>query len=202
MFGYHPEEEYTQWLQRCRAQSGDLDVPLLDGQQLEFLEAPELMVLDYVQHCRTNGERPIPQGAGLPPKEFVARKYNTIKSYKAGIASTHSEMGLETDVTNTARIARQMNTYEEVDDESCAVAFDMEADTPKLFDAVWSLIGWSMLTRIRCWAMFLVGCCICARASDLTTFCPLLQTMKLPPRRKWDKDGLPSYIILHFLYPA
>ena len=160
------------------------------------------MVLDYVQHCRTNGERPIPQGAGLPPKEFVARKYNTIKSYKAGIASTHSEMGLETDVTNTARIARQMNTYEEVDDESCAVAFDMEADTPKLFDAVWSLIGWSMLTRIRCWAMFLVGCCICARASDLTTFCPLLQTMKLPPRRKWDKDGLPSYIILHFLYPA
>ena len=135
----------------------------------------------------------------MPPREFRARKYNTIKFYKGGIASTHSEMGLETDVTCTAIITRQMQQYEEVDDESCAVAFDMEADLPKLFDAVWSLQGWSMLKRIRCWAMFLVACCICARASCLTTFCPSLETMQLPPRRKWEKDGLPAYIILHFM---
>jgi hypothetical protein len=44
--------------------------------------------------------------------------------------------------------------------------------------------------------MFLTAMCIMARASCITTHCPKLEDIKLPPSRHWDKDGLPKYVIL------
>ena len=76
-----------------------------------------------------------------------------------------------------------------------AKAFDMYEDLPKLWRACWTECGWSSMLAVRHWAMFLVSICIFARASDVTTFCPLLEDTRLPDTATmWDSDGFPKYI--------
>lgn len=183
---FHPDEPYTKWLKECQAAATSAADGIAE-EKLEFKQPPQVIVLDYIQHCRTSG---------APEGTEVARKYNTIKNYKSAITSVMLEMGVSSELcTNGKTITDQIRKYEEEDDESSAIAFDMQADAPKLFDAVFSVSGWSPLKRIRAWAMFLVSCCICGRASCVTQFCPSVEDIKLPKASAWDKDGLPRYII-------
>ena len=94
------------------------------------------------------------------------------------------------------RCLTELLTYAAEDDESSAIPWDMEDGLPKLYAALWTLVGFNKLKRIRSWAMLLVSISVMARASCVTQFCPDLRTMKLPPKKSWDTDGLPSYIQL------
>ena len=44
--------------------------------------------------------------------------------------------------------------------------------------------------------MLLVSICLMGRASCMTTYCPTVENIRLPAKKKWDKDGLPHYIEL------
>ena len=70
---FYPDEPYTKWLKECEAAA----TSAADGtaeEKLEFKQPPQVIALDYIQHCRTSG---------APEGTEVARKYNTIKNYKS-----------------------------------------------------------------------------------------------------------------------
>jgi hypothetical protein len=54
----------------------------------------------------------------------------------------------------------------------------------------------SLCVSWQIWTMFLVALCMMARASCITTYCPTMDDTRLPPKSKWDADGLPQYIEL------
>ena len=53
----------------------------------------------------------------------------------------------------------------------------MEKDMKIMWGHVWSVAGWNMLMRIQVWTMLLVAICICARASEVTEYCPTFEEM-------------------------
>ena len=46
------------------------------------------------------------------------------------------------------------------------------------------------------WALMLLSIYCCARGSCLTTYCPLIENLCLPPpdSDSWDADGNPTYV--------
>ena len=44
--------------------------------------------------------------------------------------------------------------------------------------------------------MFLVAICLMARSSCITTYCPRIEELELPPPSMWDADGYPQFIEL------
>ena len=86
-------------------------------------------------------------------------------------------------------------TWRDHDGEESAEAFDVEKDMKIMWGHVWSVAGWNMLMRIQVWTMLLVAICICARASEVTEYCPTFDDTSLPDSAsQWDSDGVPKYI--------
>ena len=160
------------------------------------VQAPDVdIVVSYIKLLRS-GE------VGL--EATVLRKFNTIKTYLGAIASICFEFGIphpphKKDKNVTDLLAK----WKDKDEEVSAQAFDMCEDLPKLWSACWTACRWSKILALRNWAMFLVSMCIFARASDVTTFCPLLEHMRLPDAATmWDVDGFPKYIEITLRYAA
>jgi hypothetical protein len=62
---------------------------------------------------------------------------------------------------------------------------------------VWTFSDWGRLKQLECWSMLLIAIVLFARASCITSFCPLLVDVEVPQAsRQWDTDGLPAYIII------
>ena len=183
MLEFHPAEPYTAWLRSLRLATTPTSV------RIAFQSPPTLLVLAYMMFLRKKD----------PAQEAVDRKYNTVLAYINAISSVLHEFGVRGELTGEGadkRISDQLADYEGEDLEGGAPPFDVEQCMPKLWSAVWSLLGWSMLKRVCAWAMFLVAMCICARASCVTTYCPTMEDVLLPKSGHWDVDGLPKYISL------
>ena len=55
------------------------------------------------------------------------------------------------------------------------------------------------LWRARMWTMLLIQLCLIGRVSEVTEFCPLVESVKLPRKEDladWGEDGQPLYISL------
>ena len=57
------------------------------------------------------------------------------------------------------------------------------------------MYGWGFERMLRCGTMFLIAMVLMARASNLTTFCPIVEDLILPQdENDWDPDGYPKWI--------
>ena len=186
---FHPDEPFSRWLLKLRRFASDPEEAAGEP-RLSFQAPPALILIDYAKTLRFSPDN--------LTQAKPDHKGSTIRVYvKSAISSVCSEFQWKGEFpSHDERLSDLIEGY--ADGEESAEAFDMELTLPKLWKAVWALAGWSMLKRICCWAMFLVSCCIMARASCVTQFCPQIDTIKLPKERHWDKDGLPKYIIVFF----
>ena len=186
---FHPDEPFTAWLNKLRRLGSDAEEAAQEP-RLSFQAPPPLILIDYAKTLRF--------GPDNTTQVRPDHKGSTIRVYvKSAVSSVCSEFQFKDEFpSHDERLNDLIDGYQ--DGEESAEAFDMEATLPKLWKAVWALAGWSMLKRLCCWSMFLVACCIMARASCVTQFCPQVNTIKLPPQRHWDKDGLPKYVIIIF----
>ena len=186
---FYPEEPFAKWivsLRQASAQAVAEDAQITE--RLSFQAPPALLLISYAQKLRFED----PNTRHAKPD----RKGGTIRIYaKSTITSVCAEFRASgTWPTEDNRLTETIEQYE--DDEESAPAFDMETALPAFWKALWMLKGWSVMKRICCWAMLLFSICIMARASCVTQFCPLIETLTLPKERHWDKDGLPKYVIV------
>jgi len=178
---YHPDEPYTAYLVELKRAAEDLV-----GERLHFQAPPALLVLAYTKFLRMAD----PSSARPDHKGSTIRKY--AQTAVSSLLLEFSFVG-----SNPAMDKRVQDLLDEYDDgEESAEAFDVEATMPKLWTALWALRGWGIVKRLCAWSMLLIAMSIMARASCITTFCPLIEDTRLPKARHWDKDGLPKYIII------
>jgi len=84
---------------------------------------------------------------------------------------------------------------------NASVPFDFVKDLPVLHAATKSVPNWGDDKKIKAWTMFLFSICVFGRASDVTTYCPLLSSINLPESaHQWDADGYPDWLEVTMLY--
>ena len=184
---FHPDEDYTIYLRKLGADATPRseDAEMLEDapERCPFRACPALLRLAYTEYLR----RADPASAKPDRKSSTIRKY--VITATASVLIEFSQPKQE-----DKRVKDTVAGY--TDGEESAEAFDVEQTMPKLWTALWALRGWGMMKRIMAWAMLLVAMSIMARASCLTTYCPMLEDTELPPPRHWDRDGLPKYITI------
>ena len=128
-------------------------------------------------------------------------KHNTIKALVCAQASLCWKMNWRSDApSQNEQIQELLCDYEQRSPETHAEAFDMESDLKDMFDACFSMRGWSRFAQIKHWIWLLCALSWFGRACCMTTYCPLVESLELPStRRGWDADGLPKYVDLAFL---
>jgi hypothetical protein len=181
---YHPVRAYSTFLQKCEC-PGD--------QPVSFEAPPKDMVFSYVCFLRV-GEivGPPVAGAEIPAP---LRKHETIKTYLGAISATCTEFSIpEPPHKSDPDLHEKLKLWKDADEVAQAHPFDFVDDLPKLWAACWTVKSWSKMRALKNWAMFLISICMFARASDVTTHCPLFEDTRLPPEGMWDDDGLPQFI--------
>ena len=182
---YHPTRPYSTFLQKCERPS---------DQPISFEAPPKDIVFAYACFLRAGEIEPGPPvaGVGVP---VPLRKHNTIKTCLGAVSATCNEFGIpEPPHKGDADLHEKLKLWKDDDEVAQAHPFDFVDDLPKLWAACWTIRGWSKMRALKNWAMFLVSICMFARASDITTHCPLVEDMRLPPEGMWDDDGLPQFI--------
>lgn len=127
--------------------------------------------------------------------EFKAKKGGSLKTLFGGITATCTEFGEYAPNTHSDIISSDISKWKEEDGEQGSEAFEMDRDLPKLYTAVFNTTGKFACPkhRIQAWAQFLTAIVLMARASDVTTFCPIFEDILLPDvKEQWDADGLPK----------
>ena len=181
---YHPTRPYSAFLQKCECPS---------DQAISFEAPPKDIVFSYACFQRVGEIEPGPRVAGVE----VARlhKHNCIKTYLGAISATCKEFGIpEPPHNKDADLQEKLKLWKDADEVAQAHPFDFVDDLPKLWAACWTIKSWSKTRALKNWAMFLVSICMFARASDVTTHCPLVEDTRLPPEGMWDEDGLPQFV--------
>ena len=181
---YHPVRAYSTFLQKCEC-PGD--------QPVSFEAPPKDMVFSYVCFLRV-GEivGPPVAGAEIPAP---LRKHETIKTYLGAISATCTEFSIpEPPHKSDPDLHEKLKLWKDADEVAQAHPFDFVDDLPKLWAACWTIKSWSKMRALKNWAMFLISICMFARASDVTTHCPLVEDTRLPPEGMWDDDGLPQFV--------
>ena len=181
---YHPVRAYSTFLQKCEC-PGD--------QPVSFEAPPKDMVFSYVCFLRV-GEivGPPVAGAEIPAP---LRKHETIKTYLGAISATCTEFSIpEPPHKSDPDLHEKLKLWKDADEVAQAHPFDFVDDLPKLWAACWTIKSWSKTRALKNWAMFLISICMFARASDVTTHCPLVEDTRLPPEGMWDDDGLPQFV--------
>ena len=129
----------------------------------------------------------------------------TVQAYLTSISSVCHYFGLASPCA-AREVQSIMADILEKDGFEGTAAFNFSEELPGLFSAVWFVSHWTYAKRVKCWAMFLVAVCIFARASDVTTFCPVYEDIEMPPAFVWDSesspDGIPPYIIIILRYAS
>jgi hypothetical protein len=171
-------------LQRCKrlAEASDADGLDEDGLgeepvKVDFMLPPKWLITCWAMHLHKDRLNPIKEGC------IADHTASTIKTYLGGIAGTSGLLGrLEPGAasTMTAELKEQLATWKDQDETNGAPAFDFCKDLPLLWKVLWTIDGWTKQKMIKCWAMFLVAICMMARASDITTYCPSFDDIKLP----------------------
>ena len=181
---FHPDETYTTYLRKLKVEADAEEGER--GDRMRFEAPPALMALAYTKYLRMAD----------PSSAKPDRKGSTIRKYvQTGINSVLIEFSyVGASPADDKRVTDLIKEYD--DGEESAQAFDVEETMPKLWTSLWALKGWSKMKRICAWSMLLIGMCIMARASCVTTFCPLLEETELPKERHWDADGLPKYVTI------
>ena len=177
---HHSGRPYSAFLLQCAS---------APSSPISFQAPPKDMVFAYANFLRV-GEI---GAAGATDK--VLHVHVTIKTYISAISATCTEFGVphpphQGDVDLHAKL----KLWSEIDDTAQAHPFDFVDDLPKLWSACWTIKSWSKMRALKNWAMLLVSICIFARASDITTNCPLVEECRLPPEGLWDEDGLPQFV--------
>lgn len=98
-----------------------------------------------------------------------------------------------------------MKTFVDQDGYETSASFNFTDDLPTLWASIWYISYWNPSKMVMVWTMFLVSICMMGRASDITTFCPMYEHIKLPPAHLWKTadgraDGLPPYITISLMY--
>jgi hypothetical protein len=90
----------------------------------------------------------------------------------------------------------------EHDEDTVAASFDFVNDLPRLFRACWELPDHDNEDKLKYWTMFLISIVMMARASEVTTFCPIFEDLELPTpdQQYWDSDGMPKYVYITLRY--
>lgn len=193
----HPNHEWSVWLRSLPVLGHE---PLDEATLLEharhrvsFVAPPSDLVYAYVIALRFGADATINADGALPNLQ-PCHKGGTIRVYVGAITATCGEFDA-TPTTKTEAIKSAISEFLDHDGTDSSAAFDMVNDLPRLYGAVWSMYGWSFDTMLMHWTMFLIAMCLMARASDLTTFCPLIEDINLPDSENcWDADGYPQYI--------
>ena len=88
---------------------------------------------------------------------------------------------------------------DEDEDDMGAESFSPIDDFPKMWQALQEM-PWPEMVKLMVWTMLLIQFCMIGRASCVTTYCPVLEHIELPPRdgdnKLWCVDGLPHVIYL------
>ena len=75
---------------------------------------------------------------------------------------------------------KQFKAYKTVDPFDGHKAFDFVSVLPKLYHAICKM-QWPFWKKVSVWARFLLKCALIGRASDVTEYCPKIETIELPP---------------------
>jgi hypothetical protein len=181
---YHPARPYSSFLQKCERPS---------DQPISFEAPPKDIVFSYACFLRV-GEVDGPPVAGVEMPAPL-RKHNAIKTYLGAISATCTEFAIpEPPHKKDTDLHEKLRLWKDADEVAQAHPFDFVDDLPKLWAACWTVKSWSKMRALKNWAMFLISICMFARASDVTTHCPLFEDTRLPPEGMWDDDGLPQFI--------
>ena len=181
---YHPARPYSSFLQKCERPS---------DQPISFEAPPKDIVFSYACFLRV-GEVDGPPVAGVEMPAPL-RKHNAIKTYLGAISATCTEFAIpEPPHKKDTDLHEKLRLWKDADEVAQAHPFDFVDDLPKLWAACWTIKSWSKMRALKNWAMFLISICMFARASDVTTHCPLFEDTRLPPEGMWDDDGLPQFI--------
>ena len=124
---------------------------------------------------------------------MLVHKGGTIRVYVGSVGAVCKEFHSE---SPTTEVASAVAEWEDEDGNDSSEGFDFVTDLPRLWAECLSHKGWGYVRMLQCWSMFLVAICLMARASDVTTFCPLVEDTLLPPKQLWDKAGYPKWIEL------
>jgi hypothetical protein len=127
-------------------------------------------------------------------------KGKTIKLYMTSIKSACLYFGSCFQMPND--IYNMIASYMDMDTSNASSSFDFVDDLPRLFNACWELPGHDNEDKLKYWTMFLISIVMMARASEVTTFCPLYEDLELPTsdQQYWDSDGIPKYILVTLRY--
>lgn len=82
-----------------------------------------------------------------------------------------------------------------------AVAFELQDDLPKLFNAIFGLNSTtpSYFDKVKLWSRILLQIAIFARSSDITTYFPDLKNVEFPYNtNQLMSDGVPRWIVIGF----
>ena len=184
----HPDHEWCVWL-RSLGNGGDhtpdeATLAELRRDRLEFMAPTEGLVTAYAQALRNN-----PDGDSY----IEMHKGGTIRVYVGAIGACCKEFHAE---PPTHEIAPVIAEWEDTDGNESSEGFDFVKDLPLMWSACWSMAGWGYARMLETWVMLLISICLMGRASDVTTFCPLIEDTRLPPEQLWGKDGYPLWIEL------
>ena len=183
---YHPARSYSDFLRQCE-NSGP------EAEPIPFQAPSKDIVFSYACLLRV-GDRLTPPVAGAEVPAAI-RKHNSIKSYLGAITATCVEFGIpKPPHKQDVELQEKLKLWKDADQVGQAHPFDFVEDLPKLWSACWTMTSWSKMKSIKNWAMFLISICMFARASDVTTHCPLYEDCRLPTPGMWDDDGLPQFI--------
>lgn len=148
-------------------------------------------VVTFIYHLRgSDQERPLHQAG-------------TIKAYLASITSVCAKFGVISPCASK-EITDIMKTFVDQDGYETSASFNFTDDLPTLWASIWYISYWNPSKMVMVWTMFLVSICMMGRASDITTFCPMCEHIKLPPAHLWKTadgraDGLPPYITISLM---
>ena len=125
---------------------------------------------------------------------YIAKhKGGTIRVYVGAVGACCKEFHAE---PPTHEIAAAIAEWEDEDGNESSEGFDFVTDLPTFYAQCWSMAGWGYTRMLQCWVMLLISICLMGRASDVTTFCPLIEDTLLPPPQLWGTDGYPLWIEL------
>jgi hypothetical protein len=114
----------------------------------------------------------------------------------AGAIKTYAGKSVESP-TNSAIFRRKIKEWKAADGTSQSETFDdLPTDLPRLYETCFSMKGWSMLTKVQVWSMFLGQFGIAGRGSCITDFCSLYEDLEVPPASACDADGVPPWVEL------
>lgn len=134
---------------------------------------------------------------------------SSLQTYLLRVQAIHALLlaGLDVSEAEVSRhlvdpgFLKQFKAYKTIDPFDGHKAFDFVEVLPRLYHAICKM-NWPFWKKVSVWARFLLKCALIGRASDVTEYCPKIETIELPPTTAdtlfSEREGrMPKYLKVH-----